>query len=848
MISIGSGEMMPREVRFGMNENKVFRHLSENLYSNTSDTFRELIQNAYDAYASEVKIATNILEGVTCVIDDGIGMNQYIIDNAYTQVGTDEKNTREKHMDRVPVLSKHLWSKLVPDQPYPHDNISRFEEIENRRKMVGSIGQKGIGRFSWVALGVECLVYTEAHEDDEGFILEMQKGVMKATIHRGDIHDYLDMIDENNQGVAGYVSDVIPRDWQHGTIYTIFDESTGESRNKVLDIQDSLSYRDYTTPINIPQWTNLPHTEDSSSSLIEDLMISVGWLVKETPNFEIDSSELTKIHKKDYREYSLRVTSKNISQDMLRGVYYEGSGVASYGGGKYEYDYKVSFPTSSALDSLDDSMSRLTTIIVMLNQWMGVKTVWHTTGLSGYINTNLELNTSRDGYVAGDDDVAGEIRKVVFKEILKEMSDEVASGDELVQQSVRDNLKKIYDWYDKVGYRLPDGSYITPQLKFRVWGIGQKSMIDVVKEGLIGRDGKVWIQRSDKQDNLADRASDSNFTIMKIPESSRSWYGFKEDIGRWSSDFKINVIEKFSEFDSSLLSTQGESKKMDAKESEALEGVGELLEETDKKLDELVSQSDEVKDSMRQFSEDLEDAINKDDKKKSDNKDNTGDVGGVDFDEIYTVEKEIEEDVEHTEQKKLKTTRRRGGEVFRRDDDDYKRVVFRGTPIKVGIVEFADNSVVGRLDFPYIELNRKNRYISEISNIDNKALREMLLIEPMSHELAHISEPSHSKRFTQMYTAIYQAMVLAFKDKHEESFNELKDEAEENLLTQSRLYANTLSLDQLDNYNPSENLRGFKRFIYDVFDNPNITEERFSLDVGKKEKKNNSVFSLNIGG
>ena len=52
----------------------VLNHLGLGLYSSTPAVLTEIIANAYDADASEVRINLNIEDGIITIIDDGHGM------------------------------------------------------------------------------------------------------------------------------------------------------------------------------------------------------------------------------------------------------------------------------------------------------------------------------------------------------------------------------------------------------------------------------------------------------------------------------------------------------------------------------------------------------------------------------------------------------------------------------------------------------------------------------------------------------------------------------------------------------------------------------------------------------
>ena len=65
----------------------VLNHLGLNLYSNTPAVLSEVIANAWDADATEVKIDFNLEEKTITVSDDGHGMDLDDINDKYLLVG-----------------------------------------------------------------------------------------------------------------------------------------------------------------------------------------------------------------------------------------------------------------------------------------------------------------------------------------------------------------------------------------------------------------------------------------------------------------------------------------------------------------------------------------------------------------------------------------------------------------------------------------------------------------------------------------------------------------------------------------------------------------------------------------
>lgn len=81
------------EPKFQMSINlQVLNHLGLNLYSNTSAVLSEVVANAWDADATEVKIQ---IDGDTITIaDNGVGMDLSDINNKYLTVGYQKRKEK----------------------------------------------------------------------------------------------------------------------------------------------------------------------------------------------------------------------------------------------------------------------------------------------------------------------------------------------------------------------------------------------------------------------------------------------------------------------------------------------------------------------------------------------------------------------------------------------------------------------------------------------------------------------------------------------------------------------------------------------------------------------------------
>ena len=129
----------------------VLNHLGLNLYSNTPAVLSEVIANAWDADATEVKVDFN-LEGKTITVsDDGHGMDLDDINDKYLFVGYQKRNK--------------------PD----------FRTPGGRRPM----GRKGIGKLSLFSIANKIFVYSHKEGGEkESFLMDADK--IKEAIQSGD--------------------------------------------------------------------------------------------------------------------------------------------------------------------------------------------------------------------------------------------------------------------------------------------------------------------------------------------------------------------------------------------------------------------------------------------------------------------------------------------------------------------------------------------------------------------------------------------------------------------------------------------------------------------------------------
>lgn len=139
------------EPKFQMSINlQVLNHLGLNLYSNTSAVLSEVVANAWDADATEVKIQ---IDGDTITIaDNGVGMDLSDINNKYLTVGYQKR--------------------------------SESGESPNLHRPV--MGRKGIGKLSLFSIANIVKVYSRKNNELNGF--EIDTNSLKAAIETNDTY------------------------------------------------------------------------------------------------------------------------------------------------------------------------------------------------------------------------------------------------------------------------------------------------------------------------------------------------------------------------------------------------------------------------------------------------------------------------------------------------------------------------------------------------------------------------------------------------------------------------------------------------------------------------------------
>ena len=121
----------------------VLNHLGLNLYSNTPAVLAEVIANAWDADATEVKVDFNIEKKTITVTDNGHGMDLDDINDKYLHVGYQKRG-----------------------------DTSDYRTSGGRKPM----GRKGIGKLSLFSIAKKIFVYSRKKGgEDESFLMDSDK-------------------------------------------------------------------------------------------------------------------------------------------------------------------------------------------------------------------------------------------------------------------------------------------------------------------------------------------------------------------------------------------------------------------------------------------------------------------------------------------------------------------------------------------------------------------------------------------------------------------------------------------------------------------------------------------------
>lgn len=183
-------------------ENNAVRHLGRKLYSTIPPALAELVANAYDGYAEHCHIYFD--QDRYIIADDGIGMSFHQLDDQYTSIGQQKKET-----------------------PPP-------EGMKIRPPM----GKKGIGKLAAFSLGDEYTVYTKTETDSKWTHFSLHYEDMLIAENQKDYRvsvDYLSSLPEDIRNIE---------ETDHGFIVVIHELRKTPSSNRDY-LQRQLSRRFY---------------------------------------------------------------------------------------------------------------------------------------------------------------------------------------------------------------------------------------------------------------------------------------------------------------------------------------------------------------------------------------------------------------------------------------------------------------------------------------------------------------------------------------------------------------------------------------------------------------------------
>ena len=132
---------MPRRLEMKI-DLSVLEHLGINLYSTIPAVLSEVVANAWDADAENVKVQFDKEAGQISIEDDGAGMTRDEVINRFLRVGF---RRRETSGDVTP--------------------------LRNRRPM----GRKGIGKLSSFSIASIVRVYTTRNDEKTAFSMDVEK-------------------------------------------------------------------------------------------------------------------------------------------------------------------------------------------------------------------------------------------------------------------------------------------------------------------------------------------------------------------------------------------------------------------------------------------------------------------------------------------------------------------------------------------------------------------------------------------------------------------------------------------------------------------------------------------------
>ncbi|MEM9578037.1 MAG: ATP-binding protein [Pseudomonadota bacterium] len=143
---------MAAEARYQVSmQLSVLEHLGENLYSGTPAVLTEVVANAWDANATEVRIDTNSRDGTITITDNGHGMDLNAVNDRFLSVGFRRRLEQSSVTDDLerPVMGRKGIGKLslfaIADEFTVHSKV-RSGNVEalliNRNDLVNAIKSK----------------------------------------------------------------------------------------------------------------------------------------------------------------------------------------------------------------------------------------------------------------------------------------------------------------------------------------------------------------------------------------------------------------------------------------------------------------------------------------------------------------------------------------------------------------------------------------------------------------------------------------------------------------------------------------------------------------------------------
>jgi len=231
--------MATKKVRFEASAN-LQRLIGRELIPNEAMAIVELVKNAYDSHATEVRIyirpEAKKEPGLIRISDNGSGMSEADIKNLFMFAGYSQRPDEVERGQRIPT------------------------------------GEKGIGRFAADKLGEKLEVYTKTAGAGEG---------LRLTIHWKDFEDRLKRF---NQVEAAYTSSKVPGldATEGGTVLVITELRAKWDRDKIASLRTDLG--DLLNPVAKPKdfriTLAIARNEEVDSEVIDPVTPDADWTVE----------------------------------------------------------------------------------------------------------------------------------------------------------------------------------------------------------------------------------------------------------------------------------------------------------------------------------------------------------------------------------------------------------------------------------------------------------------------------------------------------------------------------------------------------------------------------------------